>query len=164
MIPTMPNMKPYLYLAAVIALLAAVSGIYIKGRTDGREATEAEYSASLAKANAEKAVTEEAERIRDADIERARLEQLRNLQARIDDLVRAQPDRVVCLSKPARRSVPAATAAPAVANGSAGGEGQGVRAGGDTDRRDITSALLQFAKRCEQDRSAVINWQIRASM
>jgi hypothetical protein len=149
----------YLYAAMGIAILAALGGLYLKGRHDGHASAESEYSASVAKANAEatrKDAARQAERDR---VDRDHIRELRDLQARIDALMQSQPDRVVCLSKPARSGVPANPNTAAIPDGAPTGDRPGVRAGADTNGRDVTAGLLQFAKRCEQDRLARIQDQ-----
>jgi hypothetical protein len=94
----MMSIKGYLYLAAVLALLAAVGAIYAKGRIDARHAIELRTLKTQIKVLEDERAREEAARKADAiqakvDREEAALEDIE-----IQELIDALQDRArVCV-------------------------------------------------------------------
>lgn len=144
-----------LYIVAALFVVALFGKTYQAGKEHERAKLTAQYEKQLTEERARiKSAEDRANAITEAK-DRERLTETRELQTRIDSLV-AGPRVGVRLCEPVTRSAatPGVSEAAGDAHAAASGEGPDLRAG-----RDLEPELLQFAQRCETDRTAVIKWQ-----
>lgn len=153
--------KLYLYAAGLLLIAAALGGLYLKGRSDGRNSAEAKYSAAIATATQAARQRERDAAAQVAELDRQLIEQsrrltaadgsVRKLEADLRAAVRAEPQRL-CVG--ASGSMSGARADPSEPDAATGGDGQGAGAA-----PDLAAQLAEFARRCEQDRLTVLAWQ-----